>query len=128
MKYIKILSMLAIALSVAGCATMFGSSSQKVNVKASNGQSFTAELSTGGQSFQVPGTIEVDKNGPDPVKIITNNANCSTVTEIDRNVGFLVWGNAISTTSSVLGAGADYVSGKMWNYNTNVIVHCRDNS
>ena len=122
MKIIKSLGILTIALSISGCATLFGQSSQVVNVRASNGQSFEAELSSG-EPIKAPGTVAIRKNGSEPVKIITNDRNCSPVTTVDRTIAGVFWANVIS--GGILGSGTDYITGKMWNYDTNVIIACR---
>lgn len=123
MKKINVFSAVILAIAVSGCSTLFGDSQALINVRASNGQSFEGQLSDG-TFFKAPGTVAFSKDGSQPVKIITNNKSCASVTTVDRQIEGLFWGNFIS--GGVLGSGTDYVTGKMWDYDTNVIVACRD--
>jgi hypothetical protein len=116
------LIVIALAFSVSGCATLFGSSQQMINVRASNGQTFEGQLSNG-TPFKAPGTVSFSKSGSQPVKIITNDRNCAAVTTVDKTIAGIFWGNVI--TGGLLGSGTDYISGKMWTYDENVIIACR---
>ena len=116
-----IASVLAVGLS--GCASLFGDSQQIVNVRASNGQSFEAQLSDG-TPFKGPGTVALNKEGSQPVKVITNTRGCAPVTTVDRQIEGIFWGNVI--LGGLLGSGTDYVTGKMWDYDTNVIIGCQN--
>lgn len=119
----NVLVSIVLAASLSGCATLFGDSSQIVNIRASNGQDFEGQLNDG-TSFAAPGTVAIRKDGSQSIKVITNNKNCSPVTNVERQIGGIFWANIIS--GGLLGSGTDYVTGKMWEYDTNVIVACRD--
>ena len=67
------------AITISGCATLFGDATQGINVRTSDGRSLDATLESG-QQFAVPGIVTIAKDGSDPVKIITNEAGCAPVT------------------------------------------------
>jgi hypothetical protein len=123
MKKVNLIAVAFIALGVSGCSTLFGDSQALINVRASNGQAFEGQLSDG-TFLKAPGTVAFRKDGSQPVKIITNDKACASVTTVDRQIDGIFWANVIS--GGLLGSGTDYVSGKMWDYDTNVIIACRD--
>lgn len=123
MKKLNYLGAILLAVTVSGCSTLFGDSQQLINIRASNGQSFEGQLSNGNM-FKAPGTVAFSKDGSQPVKVITNDKACAAVTTVDRQIEGIFWANVIS--GGLLGSGTDYVTGKMWDYDTNVIVTCRD--
>lgn len=123
MKKISLVAAVVIATGLSGCATLFGDSQQMVNIRASNGQSFEGQLSNG-TPFKAPGSVSFSKNGSQPVKVITNDKGCNPVTMLDRQIDGIFWGNVIS--GGLLGSGTDYVTGKMWEYDNNVVIACRD--
>lgn len=114
------------SLGLSACATIFSSDSQSVSVRASNGASFEATLSDG-TAISVPGTVNIQKVDSQLIQIFTNEKNCASVTTVNRRVTGAFWGNIIGMTSSSgipSSPATDYVTGKMWNYDTNVVIPC----
>ena len=123
MNRLKLCIVALLAVSVSGCASLFGDSQQLINVRASNNKAFEAQLSNG-TPFDAPGVAAFKKRSSHPVKVITNAEGCAPVTEVDRQVAGIFWANIIS--GGLLGSGTDYVTGKMWEYDANVIISCRE--
>ena len=119
----KVLISIVLAASLSGCATLFGDGQQLINVRTSNSKSVEGQLSNG-TPFNVPGTVAFNKDGSQPVRVITNSEGCSPVTTVNREVVGLFWLNLFTFGLWPLTSGTDYISGDMWEYDTNVIVAC----
>lgn len=122
MNKVIIVAIAAMSIGLSGCATLFGPDSQTVNVRASNGQSFKGRL-TDGTPISVPGPVQIKKSDSQPVQIFAEDNECSPVTTVNRQIEGTFWLNLV--TGGLLGSATDYSTGKMWSYQTNVIVPCR---
>ncbi len=122
MKFVKLIITAAIASQIGACATLFGESTQIINVRASNDQAFEGTIN--GIQVKAPGVVAIAKRGSQPVKLITNTKGCNPVTHVDRQIAGIFWLNIIS--GAFLGSGTDYISGKMWEYDADVVIACQD--
>ena len=116
------LSTIVLAVSFSGCATLFGPDSQTVNIRTSDNKMVKGRL-TDGTPVKIPGPVVIQKTDSNPVQVFVNKRDCSPVTNVTRSLEPAFWGNLIS--GGLLGSGTDYITGKMWNYASNVTVICR---
>lgn len=119
MKKAITMTVVACSMALSGCATILSGDTQKVNVTTSNNKSATAVVD--GKSFQVPGTIEVQRKNADMVVKASGNCQGETVAKKDINPVFFV--NIL--TGGPLGSTTDYASESMWKYDDNINIKCK---
>jgi hypothetical protein len=115
----------AVAASVlftTGCSTILTEDVQSVNVATSNGK--PAEVMVDGQSFNAPGVITVKKDGEKTKLLTTATEGCTSSTAMNREVEPTFFVNILS--GGAFGSSTDYSTDKMWKYQDNVTVNCRD--
>ncbi|WP_410211830.1 hypothetical protein [Aquirhabdus sp.] len=118
----KMIGLTAIASVVlaTGCASILNDKTQKVNVTTSNGSKITASVD--GQSFAVPGIVDLTRSKTDKT-IITSNSNCNPQTLAPKQVDSMFWINILS--GGAFGSTTDYSTEKMWKYNDNLVISCK---
>lgn len=115
------LAILSVAVLVmTGCASVMTAEEQSIKVTASNGAPI--EVTVDDKKATTPGTVVVLRDGKDKV-VNTSTAGCATTTPIKKSVAPVFFGNII--IGGVLGSTTDASTGKMWNYQDNVVVNCQ---
>jgi hypothetical protein len=117
MKKLLITTIAAVTLS--GCATVSTDKKQRINVLTNSGQSLEATLD--GRVFQVPGTVEVNRDGEEKV-INTLTDGCAESTAVNKEITTAFWGNII--IGGLGGSTTDGITGKMWDYDDQVMIQC----
>lgn len=110
------------ALVLTGCASLMTHQQQTINVTASNNQPI--EVKVDDKTTATPGAVTVLRDGKDKV-VRTSAEGCDNVTPIKKSVALVFFGNII--IGGVLGSTTDASTGKMWNYEDNVVVNCTSN-
>ena len=110
-----------IILMFQGCATILEDDTQSLNVRTSNNKAVT--ISVGGQSAVTPTSITVDRDGS-KIAVTTGAEGCSSSTAVDREVDTTFFVNILS--GGVYGSTTDYATGKMWEYENDIVVNCNE--
>lgn len=118
MKFLKFMA-LAIMVGVTGCATILKEDTQKVNISTSTGEQTTVTIN--GESHTVPGVVSVKRSKEDLV--IQAGGNCTENTVATPSVEPVFWVNILS--GGAFGSTTDYASEKMWKYQDNISVSCK---
>lgn len=117
----NVIAVATIGLLSSGCATILNDDTQTLNVRTSNNSS--VEVSVAGQTVTTPGSVTVARDGSD-ISAMTSASGCAQTTAIDREVDGVFFVNLLS--GGVGGSTTDYASGKMWEYDTDVVVNCNN--
>lgn len=115
---LQIILSASLLLVLSGCATIFGEKTQVLNFHASKPTKIILTDSGGTKKYDVPGAVMITK-GTEPVRYRVDCPN-SYQQNVTRNVKGVFWLNIIS--GGVFGSGVDYLTGKMWQYDTNFVV------
>lgn len=118
----NILSVVASAslIALSGCASVMTHEEQTVNVKSSTNQ--PVEVSIEGQKVTTPGTVVLLRDGKDKV-VRTADGSCEKETAVDKTITPVFFGNII--LGGFPGSTTDAVTGKMWDYEDDVVVTCK---
>jgi hypothetical protein len=108
-----------LAVSLGGCATILEEGEQSLNVRTSNNSN--VEVTIDGRSITTPGSVTVDRDGSD-ISATTSASGCASSTAIDKEVDGTFFVNILS--GGLWGSTTDYATGKMWEYDTDVVVNC----
>lgn len=104
-----------------GCATILNEDNQNINVRTSNNTKVT--VTAGGQQVTTPGSISV-KRAQEGVILSTDSDKCASTTVVESDVDTVFFVNVLS--GGALGSTTDYSTGKMWEYDTDVIINCNN--
>ena len=111
--------MVLLVLLFQGCATILEDDTQSLNVRTSDNKAIT--VSVDGQSVETPTSVTVDRDGS-KIAVTTDAEGCSSRTEVDREVDGTFFINILS--GGVYGSTTDFATGKMWEYETDIVVNC----
>ena len=120
MKKIHIALVCAAGLNV-GCATVLNDDQATITVTSSSNERIQASVA--GREFTVPGMVRVPRDGSDYV-ITTRSEGCAPTTPVSRKMDTAFVGNLVVGGS--FGSSTDYSTGKMWEYQENVVITCAD--
>lgn len=115
----KFLLVTLMCASFSGCASIVNDDTDNIVVTSSNNKSFIAMVD--GKSFTVPGSVSIERDG-DEKTITTNESGCAQNTTIEKKMDTAFVGNVI--TGGPFGSSTDYGTGKMWDYQSNVVIAC----
>lgn len=108
-------------ISLTSCATIINEKTQKINVATSTGE--RASILIDGMPFEAPGIATVTRAKAD--KIITSKSSkCNESTIVPSKVDTVFFINVLS--GGVFGSTTDYASEKMWKYDDNVTISCKN--
>lgn len=114
-----------VAISIAGlfmlnsCATIINGETQKINLQTYSGK--PEKVRVDGKVYEAPGIIEVKRENKD---VIISPENCPNQSVVLQKKVSLVPAVA-NILLFVPGLTTDYVTGSMWEYDSNVTVGCR---
>ena len=115
----KFLPLAVLSITLGGCASILEDDTQSLNVRTSNNANI--DVTIDGRTVTTPGSITVDRDGSD-ISANTSAAGCASSTAIDREVDGTFFVNILS--GGLWGSSTDYATGKMWEYDTDVVVNC----
>jgi hypothetical protein len=103
---------------LSGCATMFGDKTQTLNFTATKANNIILTDGKGQNKYSVPGTVTITKD----TEQVRFRVDCANAFEqkIPREIQGVFWLNILS--GGLIGSGIDYLTGKMWQYDTDVVV------
>lgn len=111
----------ATVMLTSGCATILNEDTQNINVRTSNNTA--VKLSVDGEQITTPASVTV-KRADKPLLIETANEKCASTTSVDSEVDGNFYINILS--GGAFGSTTDYSSGKMWSYDSDVVVNCNN--
>lgn len=119
----KVLASLVVGSALlSGCSTILTDDVQKINVNTTNGQ--TAQVSIDGNSFEAPGVITVNKDGQKSKILSSSTPGCVKEVALSREVEPTFFVNILS--GGAFGSTTDYSTDKMWKYQDDVTVTCKN--
>ncbi len=119
----QIITFLFLSIMISSCATMFNSGSQTMLAKASgNQEGIEVEVTTpsGSYSTKLPATIVAEPSSNDEVTIkVVDKCYDSMEKIVDKSVTPSFWLNTLNVYGGFI---LDWATGKMWKYDSNIIV------
>lgn len=112
---------LGAVLLLSGCATIMTSDMQSIRITSSNNE--PAEVTVDDKKVMTPGTILVLRDGKDK-SVQTSTEGCENNTLIKKSVTPIFFGNLV--IGGVLGSTTDGSTGKMWDYQDDIEVKCKN--
>lgn len=124
MKKIIHLSSLGAFALLSGCATIVADDTDRIKVTSNKQETFIAQINgeSTSKEFNVPSTVTVERNGED-LFIKTDEEGCEATTTVDKKMDTAFIGNLI--TGGAFGSTTDAVTGKMWDYQSDVTIICK---
>mgnify|MGYP000316308788 FL=1 len=119
----KVLTMLLIATTLSGCASIIKGGNQNINIMTSDGENINATIfsKAGMMDTQLPRLVSVQKDSQDiTIRVKEDKCHQETVTVVNSHVEPWFWGNILS--GGVLGSTTDSSTGAMWKYDETVVV------
>ncbi|MET1219475.1 MAG: adenosine deaminase [Glaciecola sp.] len=116
----KLFIAVAAASLLSGCATLTTDATQRVNVMTTNSKQVQASVA--GNTFQAPGSVVITRDGKEKV-ITVADSDCANTTAVPKKITTAFWGNII--IGGLLGSTTDTVTGKMYDYDDQVIIQCK---
>ena len=102
------------------CATILTGTTQKINIKSVGKQN--VKFSIEGKTYTTPAIVEIKKGGDKIITILDEECIQRQVL-VKKNFNPAVLGNLIS--GGVVGLTTDYVSGAIWEYESDVTLYCK---
>lgn len=115
-----VLSVLLANLTLSGCATIVAEDTDQIKVTSNKQEQFVAYI--GNKKIVVPETVVVERNGED-LSITTEEEGCDANTTVEKSMDTAFLGNLI--TGGAFGSTTDSVTGKMWDYQSDVTIICK---
>lgn len=116
----RILPLFALPLLLVSCASILNDSTQKINVATSN--NIEANITIDGKEYSAPAIIELPRQKKDII-IASNSKKCIKQTLVKSKVDNIFWINILS--GGTFGSSTDYGTDKMWAYEDNVLIQCK---
>ncbi len=110
-----------VAFLFGGCATILEEDTQTLNVRTSTNQE--VEVVVAGRTYETPASVEVDRDGSE-LSVATKADGCAATTSVDREVDTTFFVNIL--TGGLWGSTTDYATGKMWEYDSDVVINCSE--
>lgn len=119
-KKLLISALVGCSFMFCGCATILTGTSQKINVKSPEkpGVKFSIE----GKTYATPAVVEI-KKGEDKIITILDEECVQRQVVVKKKFNPATLGNLIS--GGVVGLTTDYLSGAIWEYESDVTVSCK---
>ena len=115
-----VLSVILANLTLSGCATIVAEDTDLVKVTSNKQENFVAYV--GNKKIVVPESVVVERNGED-LFVTTEEEGCDANTEVEKSMDNAFLGNII--TGGAFGSTTDSVTGKMWDYQSDVTIICK---
>jgi hypothetical protein len=112
--------LLGIAL-LSGCASILNDKTQSINVTTNTGHEVKGTVN--GMPFTAPGVVSVVREKKDKI-FVSETEGCAKETIAEKNVDPKFFINILS--GGAFGSSTDYSTDKMWKYNENVIITCKN--
>lgn len=116
----KLISIVAIATLMTGCASIINEKTQSVNVSTSNGSKVSGTVN--GQVFATPSVVPLVRENKNKI-FTTDDPKCAKETMAEKTVDPIFFINVLS--GGPFGSTTDYSSEKMWKYSENVVISCQ---
>jgi hypothetical protein len=115
-----VLTALIANLTLSGCATIVAEDTDQIKITSNKQDQFVAYV--GNKKIIVPETVVVERNGENLV-VTTEEEGCDANTKVEKSMDTAFLGNLI--TGGVFGSTTDSVTGKMWDYQSDVTIICK---
>lgn len=113
-------SMLLLVTALTGCASILNDKTQSINVSSSSGSEISGTVN--GMPFKAPGVVSLVRENKDKI-FVTETEGCVKETIAEKSVDTKFFVNILS--GGVFGSTTDYATEKMWRYNDNVVISCK---
>lgn len=137
----KLACVLAV-VALSGCASIANDKTQQIKIVASNGQQIQGSMQEDtvttkkqdGKHVKVhnktveatfsgsTNAVSLERSGKDKV-VVVENPECTKETPVKRSVSPMFFGNVL--IGGLLGSTTDASTGKMWQYQEDIIVNCK---
>jgi len=117
---------LMILVFTSGCATMYNSGAQTLLAKsADDKEGVQIEITTPAGSYRskLPATIVAEPAHAGVQIRVVDPCYDNTVMEVNKSVTPSFWANIFWFYGVLIGMGVDTITGKMWKYDSMVLVH-----
>lgn len=112
---------LTTSLCISGCATILNDDYQQVNVTSSTGEPIKGTVN--GVAFEAPGIVRLERENANKI-FVTETEGCVRETVTEKSVDSKFFVNILS--GGVFGSTTDYSTDKMWKYDENIVIQCKD--